>query len=467
MSLSLAGTLVTQDLAMSNVLSSIIPKNKGQTIGSASLPFAQVSASELALGSSKLTPSTLGTITRNNGPSQDFGFITQYNLKIDELSKDILAINDANFELGALFNVDPENDVELPLDDIQTPAPGNTFIVKEFTTPLYDFDDTGKVTLFTETQKMSPLNKLVNTNSISVNPVTTNEGNTRYLVPIELNTLIRDVYPLNILDLNQRNGRNKFKTDFDNVGSLYFTNIVDKLSGVHNLKNFAQLSDRELSSQYRAKSGNISLSRYESVVDFISYYNVPIVFEDEFVNINYQCYLSPLPSFRKANKHYTSDAPISSVNDISSLTLNTELSSTLFPTIKVIKWKNIFTPTFTPLDTTDFVSIKENLGWSLDSDSASLMNATAIYQKYTTGTNTGENWIKKLIEITYAYIKYGKPMKILTVQDSIDVNDIFYILDPNEHLVLDEQNFEISIIGTLFDAYISDSTVMDDITNIT
>ena len=114
-----------------------------------------------------------------------------------------------------------------------------------------------------------------------------------------------------------------------------------------------------------------------------------------------------------------------------------------YPTIRVIKWKNTYDAVFSLIGTDDYQGdFLTALGWG----SPSVSNAT-ILAKYTTGTKMGENWIEKLTEVTYAYLKFGKPLKLLNTTDSLRVKDVYdkVVADPNRYLEVNEGTTELSV----------------------
>jgi len=389
----------------------------------------------------KLQAST--AVTKNN---DDFGFLTDYVLNISSNnsgSNSISSITNANFELGKLFNT--SNSLNL-----------NTFITATRTNNLYEFDSTGVVTLFTEAQKTNRLNKRLDNNAINIILTPTKQ----VLIPIETNTTIRDVFPLNILDVNKKDGRLKFKSDFDNVGSLYYLDQSNKLSGLCNLKNYVQLSDPQFASMYNLKDQVIPLSKNEYIVDFISYYNLPILFESQLSDnlSSYDYYISSLQANRVSNKVYrheptnpllgsTQDnVTIAPIRDMSTVQ---GFNKSFYPAIRVIKWKNIYTPSFTKLEADSYEMLKTKLKWT---------NVAELYTKYTTGTNTGENWIQKLVELTFAYLKYGKPLKPLNAQEKTSVQTIMTSISNDatkSAIKLDTNLLEISIKSSAFTAYLT------------
>lgn len=378
--------------------------------------------------------------------SDDFGFLTDYVVSIandSSGSNSISSINNGNFEVGKLFNT--ENSLNL-----------NTFITATRTNHFYDFNAAGEVTLFTEAQKTNRLNKRLDNNAINIRLNNTKQ----VLIPIETNTTIRDVFPLNILDVNKKDGRLKFKSDFDNIGSLYYVDQTDKLSGLCNLKNYVQLSDPQFASMYNLKDQAIPLSKSEYIVDFISYYNLPILFESQLSEnlSSYDYYISSLQANRVSNKVYRheptnpqlgstqDDVTIAPIRDMSTVQ---GFNKSFYPAIRVIKWKNIYTPSFTKLEAESYEMLKSKLKWT---------TVDELYTKYTTGTNTGENWIEKLVELTFAYLKYGKPLKPLNADEKTSVQTILTSISNDatkSAIKLDKVLLEISIESSAFTAYLT------------
>ena len=188
-------------------------------------------------------------LTRN---SDDFGYITNYTLNISDVTNDIVSINNGILELGRLFN--KEDSLNL-----------NTFIVKTVTNNFYPFINDGTVSLFDYNEQNHIRNKRLDDINISVN--LTEE---QVIVPIKTNTTLRDVFPIDVLDMNKKMGRIKFKSDFDTIGSFYFTNDTSKMSGICNLKNFVQVSDPQFINSFVKNDQSINLSKYEYIVDCIT-----------------------------------------------------------------------------------------------------------------------------------------------------------------------------------------------------
>jgi hypothetical protein len=320
---------------------------------------------------------------------------------------------------------------------------------------FYDFNAAGEVSLFTDIQKSNILNKILDNNAINIKL----DASEQVLIPIETNTTIRDVFPLNILDMNKKDGRLKFKSDFDNVGSLYYADQSGKMSGLCNLKNYVQLSDPQFASMYNIKDQSITLSKNEYAVDFISFYNLPILFESQLSEnlAAYDYFISSFPASRIINKVYSHDTDntnntlsengvsISSIKDMTTVT-NPVFTKSFYPAIRVIKWKNIYTPSFTKFEADDYDTLKTKLKWT---------TVDEVYTKYTTGTNTGENWIAKLVELTFAYLKYGRSLKPLIAEEMVSVQTILTNISNDKSFIkLDTTLLEISIKSSAIAPYL-------------
>lgn len=380
----------------------------------------------------------------------DFGYLVDYKLRIDETTKNVTSIENGNFELGRVF--DKSDSLGL-----------NTLIIEEFANKLPAFDTEGNVTLYAATDTRNVRNSRLNENAIKVqfdnnnNPI-----DNRYIVPIETHTNLRDIFPVDIFDMNKFEGRVKFKADFDSTGSLYYSDDGETFSGLHALKNYVQVSDPSFYGQnINGSSTAYPLAPYENVVDFISYYQLPLLFENQktFTNdhINYEYYSSSLVRNRLDNKVYERAPSTENMSEevygidtnIESyaLKLRDDLNKKFYPAIRVIKWKNTYNPTFTRITSADMdiAEFKNALGWGSIAD---------IYTKYTTSTNTGENWISKLVEITYAYLKYGQPVKSLGTVDMTDVNAIISAIAGNNSLLEnDTTDVAIRIKKEAFESY--------------
>jgi len=381
----------------------------------------------------------------------DFGYLIDYKLRIDETTKNVTSIENGNFELGRVFD--------------KTDSLGlNTLVIKDFTNKLPIFDIEGNVTLYDEAHKKNVRNSRLNENAIKVtfnNDIIDN----RYIVPIETHTNLRDIFPVDIFDMNKFEGRVKFKADFDNVGSLYYSDDGIKFSGLQALKNYVQVSSPSFYGQnINGSSTTYPLAPYENVVEFISYYQLPLLFENQKTftdsHTNYEYYSSSLVSNRIDNKVFK--RVVAAINQpeeeiygdrkkitSTKLTLRADLNKNFYPAIRVIRWKNTYNPTFTRITSTDMEinEFKTALGWT------NLIDLKYIYNKYTP-TNTGENWISKLVEITYAYLKYGQPLKLLGTLDMTNVNAIISAIAGNTSLLeYDTTDVAIRIKKNAFESY--------------
>lgn len=359
----------------------------------------------------------------------DFGYLIDYKLRIDEDTMNVTSLENGNFELGRVFD--------------KTDSLGlNTLIIEPFANKLPTFDAVGNVTLYAESDKKNVRNSRLNENAIKVT-FDNNIIDNRYIVPIETHTNLRDIFPVDIFDMNKFEGRVKFKADFDSTGSLYYSDDGTTFSGLHALKNYVQVSSPTLYGQNaNGVSAAFVLAPYENVVEFISYYQLPLLFENQKTfttnHTNYEYYSSSLVSNRIDNKVFIREGGSGSASEnvygnnttITSpqLNLKTNLNKSLYPAIRIIKWKNTYNPTFTRVTSPDMdiAEFTNALGWT---------SLTDIYTKYTTSTNTGENWISKLVEITYAYLKYGQPVKSLGTVDMTDVNAIISAIAGNNSLL--------------------------------
>jgi hypothetical protein len=108
------------------------------------------------------------------------------------------------------------------------------------------------------------------------------------------------------------------------------------------------------------------------------------------------------------------------------LNLNTQFDTNgdqkkYYPTIRVIKWKNSYDAVFNQIGTDDYGGdFLPALGWG-----SPVLSIPTIVTKYVSGTKMGQDWIRKLTEITYAYLKYGKPAKHLSTPDTVEVDAVY------------------------------------------
>ena len=379
----------------------------------------------------------------------DFGFLLDYELSFNPDNNMITTIGGANFEVGKKMN--KKDSMGL-----------NTFVIKDVDNPLFELHANGVSRIVTEGEKNSKKNEKIEGNKIKV----ALGSDDKHLIPIEQHVNFRDMFPFNVLDVHRREGAAKFKADFDNVGQFLYSEDGTTFSGMNALNQYVQLSHPDLHAQHGSTFGvqplTIKLNEYESVVEFISYYHLPLLFENQsetntdFKSFEY--YSSSLISNRLDNKVYKSSgaAPISEIVNGTSVimygvNLNTYFTKTadglvhkkFYPTIRVIKYKNTYDAVFSKVGTDDYAGdFLTALGWG----SPAVSNATVL-AKYTTGTKMGENWMRKLTEITYAYLKHGKPLKLLNTADSLEVVEVYnkVLSDPNRYLEINEASTELSV----------------------
>ena len=380
--------------------------------------------------------SRINTLAKNiavdNSTKSDFGYLVDYKLELDGTSSNnITRVRNGNFELGKLFD--------------KTDSLGlNTLIISEIPNDLPTFDNTGSVKLYNDNQKVNRVNLKLNDNAINTDLNTDDQ----YIIPIETNTNLHDIFPVNIFDMNKNAGRIKFKSDFDNTGSLYYSIDSEKISGLQSLKNYVQVSHPQFYAQNANQTDAFSLTPYETVVDFISYYQLPLLFENQKTvndnNSKYEYYSSTDIENRLDNKVFqlegNSSYPSENVYDkdieIESTGIKLEPIPTniysVYPAIRVIKWKNTYSPTFTRLTNVDYTeTFATALGWGWNN---SKPTTSDVYAKYI-NSNTGENWIRKLVEITFAYLKYGQPLKLLNSIDNASINEILTDIENNKSLI--------------------------------
>ena len=203
----------------------------------------------------------------------------------------------------------------------------------------------------------------------------------------------------------------------------------------------------------------IKLRPFESVVEFISYSHLPLLFENqnelEDDLERYEYYISSQMENRLDNKAYKvlGAAPVTeTVNGVevtlSGINLRQNFEGgqlrRFYPQIRVINWKNTYDAVFNGVGT-DYYSngdFLQALGWGTP-----VLSKDTIVTKYKEGTKMGENWMKKLVEITFAHLKYGKPLKNLNSTDLQLVDNIYrtVLTDVTRHVQLNEGSSELSI----------------------
>ena len=374
----------------------------------------------------------------------DFGYLKDYVLTFDGTGDNsLLSIEKGNFELGKTFNRKESLNLQ-------------TFILKDIKSPMYNLHDNGATQLFTEVEQNDKRNRKINGNNLSVKLTADSDFQ---IIPIEKHVNIRDIFPVNNLDLNKFEGQGKFKADFDNVGSQFFSFDGGKFSGLNALKGYCQLSHPDLHKNSRSYTGVVSLQDHESIVDFISYYRFPILFQKQFTGddlTRFQYYSSSLVDNRKQHRVYKSmtgpnvgEAPFGIEelrNEIGNIILDTYVNTVgettnFFPAIRVIKYVNLYDARFSPMRDHEYTNpdFQRLLGWDN-------LSVDAIYSKYTTGTNLGKNWMSELIKLTYAYVKFGIPLKPLNSADRAIVSNaeqtVAKAADKSQYLEVVTNDFE-------------------------
>ncbi len=342
-------------------------------------------------------------------------------------------IKNADFFIGLNF------DVAIP------PTRG---IIKRLT-PLFAMSNDGSVTLFNQEDIDGQNNVDIKNGSIDITLNSNEEG--LHIFPLHAQTNIRDAFPVNILDVTTHEGSRKFKGDFDNVGSLLYSRDGIAFSGMNALCGYVQLSDSNLHAQCMGRDESIFLKRNEVIVDFIAYYHLPLLFEhvkDANDLVQYNFYMSSIVENRLDDKVYrilSGQSVIETVHHQQVEIQNIALANynvSFYPHIRVIKWKNEYEASFEYIGNQDKSDeLLTALGWG------NPMNAATIVNKYI-NTNNGSNWIHKLTELTFAHLKYGKPLKTLNTSDMLVVNTIYSMIstsnDPDDFFMIQTLHTEIT-----------------------
>ena len=363
-------------------------------------------------------------ILEGNAYASEYGYLVNYGLVL-HTDNSVQMIRNADFFIGVGFDLSPPTNV----------------IIKAIDAPLFGMSNDGSYSLLVQEDINGPSNIGLFGGSISIDM--TND-NSLHVIPVHTATTIRDAFPVNILDLTTHEGSRKFKSDFDNVGSLLYSRDGRTFSGMNALCGFVQLSDPNLHAQAVSRDESIFLRRNEIIVDFIAYYHLPLLFEhvkDHNELVQYDYYMSSLVENRLDDKVYkvlSGQSSIEIVNYEQVEIQNTVLGNyniSFYPHVRVIKWKNEYDPTFNFVGIQDVSeSFSTALGWGNPFNTATIIN------KYI-NTNNGSNWIHKLTELTFAYLKYGKPLKTLNVADMLVVDSICSLIsaptDPNMYFQLE------------------------------
>ncbi len=371
-------------------------------------------------------------ILEGNAYASEYGYLVNYRLVLNN-DNSVQTINDADFFIGTGFDLSPPTRV----------------IIKPIEAPLFRMNNDGSYNLILQEDIDGPSNVDLFGGSIIVDMMNHNK---MHVIPVHTETSIRDAFPVNILDLTTHEGSRKFKSDFDNVGSLLYSRDGIAFSGMNALCGYVQLSDPNFHAQAASRDESIFLRRNEIIVDFIAYYHLPILFEhvkhiDELVQYDY--FMSSLLENRLNDKVYkvmSGQSSIETVNHEQVEIQNTVLGNynvSFYPHVRVIKWKNEYDPSFNFVGTQDLSdAFLSALGWG------NPMNAATIVNKYI-NTNNGSNWIHKLTELTFAHLKYGKPLKTLNTSDMIVVDLICELAIADPGLYFQLQTFQTGIIFRL------------------
>ena len=352
--------------------------------------------------------------------ASEYGYLVNYGLILNE-NNSTQSINNASFFIGSNFDV---------------AIPPTRAILKSIDTPLFGMSDDGSFNLISEEDLQGLSNVDISSGSINID-LTPAEA--LHVIPVHAETNIRDAFPVNILDVTTNEGSRKFKSDFDNVGSLLYSRDGIAFSGMNALSGYVQLSDPNFHAQTANRDESISLRRNEVIVDFIAYYHLPILFENvqnESDMDRYNFYQSSLIANRLDNMVYKvlSGEPASENGvELQNIVLG-NYNVSFYPHIRVIKWKNEYEPSFNFIGTADVNdSLMTGLGWG------NTMQSSTIVTKYL-NTENGTDWIHKLVELTYAYLKYGKPLRTLNPADIVDVESIYNLTTSAIDL---DANFEV------------------------
>tara|TARA_B100001564_G_C20640637_1_gene671951 strand:- start:143 stop:1900 length:1758 start_codon:yes stop_codon:yes gene_type:complete len=354
-------------------------------------------------------------ILEGNAYASEYGYLVNYDLFLNE-GNSVQSINNADFFIGVGFDLSPPTKV----------------ILKNIESPLFSMNNDGSTNLITQEDLDGPSNVDIFGGGIHV----TMSSDYVHVIPVHAETNIRDAFPVNILDVTTNEGSRKFKSDFDNIGSLLYSRDGIAFSGMNALSGYVQLSDPNFHAQTANRDEAISLRRNEVIVDFIAYYHLPILFENvrnESDIGQYNFYQSSLIENRLDNMVYKvlSGEPASENGvELQNIVLG-NYNVSFYPHIRVIKWKNEYDPSFNFIGTGDVNdSLMTGLGWG------NPMQSSTIVTKYL-NTENGTDWIHKLVELTYAYLKYGKPLRTLNPADIVDVESIY-------NLAIDlDSNFEV------------------------
>ena len=348
-------------------------------------------------------------ILEGNAYASEYGYLVNYGLSFDS-NNSVKKVNNAEFFIGLNFDA---------------AIPPSRAIIKSISSPLFGMSSNdGSIILYTQEDVNGTSNVEISDGTINIDIDPTES---LHVIPLHGETNLRDAFPVNILDVSTHEGARKFKSDFDNVGSLLYSRDGIAFSGMNALCGYVQLSDKNFHAQAVSREDGIFLRRNEVIVDFIAYYHLPILFDtvkDEEDLGRYNFYMSSLISNRLNDMAYRVQTGQTSVENEIALE-NTSLGNfnvSFYPHIRVIKWKNEYDTAFNNVGiadkTHDFMTA---LGWG------NPMDISTIVAKYL-NTNNGSDWIRKLVELTFAHLKHGKPLKTLSATDMLVVDSIYALV---------------------------------------
>ena len=234
-----------------------------------------------------------------------------------------------------------------------------------------------------------------------------------------------DLSPLRNYDPSSTKFKNKFKADFD----FY-----------HNNRRYNNPDSRPSSELWGYYSGEVNLHAYTNfnnsglhvdgskhyIMEYIQYYSVPFFkYLDD--NNKYIHYI-PGSTANRLTGYYrrrTSDLQVELVSNETAYPFN------LFPKIVYKSWDN-------SVNDTEFqISFYDNrLSWTSDNSDPANNTATKTQVIAKFSNIGGTNWMRKLLEMTYSYIKYGNPNALTDTDQAVTDAKTLSASD----LVLNKQN---------------------------
>jgi hypothetical protein len=233
------------------------------------------------------------------------------------------------------------------------------------------------------------------------------------------NVVLSPYIPKNANDLSQLRNydpssekfTNKFKADFD-----YY----------HNNRRYNNPDNRPDSQLWGYYSGEVNLDKYVNfnhkglhvdnskhyIMEYMQYYCVPFI--KQFNDTEKYIYYIPNTIEKRLNTYYKRNGASVASHNVE----DNNYPYNLFPKIMFKSWDNSVNDTefqITPYDPL--------LKWTSD-DSDPGNNAETKQQIISKFSDiNGKNWIRKLLEITFAYIKYGNAVAKLTDDDETQLDN--------------------------------------------